>query len=230
MTAIVLIPGLLSTAEVFAHQSAALWPYGPVQVANTLGGVSVGEAAAAILADAPPRFALAGISMGGYLAFEIMRRAPGRVSRLALLDTSALPDTPEQTAKRRALVEAAREDDFEAVAAAPMRDMFLPSRRDDPDLLAINRRMARAVGREGLARHQEIIISRPDSRGDLAAIRVPTLVLVGDSDPLTPPERSEEIAAGIPDARLTVIEACGHASPIERPEAVSRALVDWISR
>lgn len=229
MTPIVLIPGLLSTAEVFAHQSAALWPHGPVQVASTLGGATVGETAEAILADAPARFALAGISMGGYLAFEIMRRAPDRVIRLALLDTSALPDTPEQTAKRRALVEAARIGDFDAVVAEPMRDMLLPARRDDAGLLAMNRRMARAVGLDGLIRQQETIISRPDSRGGLAAIEVPTLVLVGDGDTLTPPERAREIASDIPGARLVIIPDCGHASTIEQPEAVSRALIDWIT-
>ena len=101
MTPIVLVPGLLCSAEIFAAQAIALWPYGPVTIASTLEGGTMAEMAAAILAAAPPRFALAGISMGGYVCLEIMRQAPERVEKLALLDTSARPDTPDQTAVRR---------------------------------------------------------------------------------------------------------------------------------
>src|SRR4051794_28223718 len=102
MTPTVLVPGLLCSAEVFGPQIAALWPHGPVTVASTLEGDTIAAIAAAIVAAAPPRFALAGISMGGLICLEIMRQAPERVIKLALLDTSARPDTPEQTAQRRA--------------------------------------------------------------------------------------------------------------------------------
>lgn len=229
MTPIVLVPGLLCTAETFSAQVTALWPHGPVTIAFTLTGDTLAEIAAAILATAPPRFALAGISMGGYIALEIMRQAPQRVVRLGLLDTSARPDTPEQTAQRRAMVAEARTGDYEGTVRQALKAILHPAHQDDADLAAINLRMALTIGVEGFARQQEAIIGRPDSRPSLAAIAVPTLVLVGDRDPLTPPELAEEIAAAIPDARLVVVEQCGHAATLEQPAAVNRALVDWIT-
>ncbi len=229
MTPIVLIPGLLCTAEVFAPQVAALWPYGPVTIANTLEGESMAEIARNILASAPPRFALGGISMGGYLSFEILRQAPQRVIKLALLDTTARPDTPEQTAQRKAMLEGARAGRFETLASAALKAMLHPAHQNDPALGALNFRMAQAVGVEGFARQTAAIIARPDSRPGLAAIAVPTLMLVGEDDPLTPPDRAQEIAAAIPQARLVVIPDCGHSATLEQPEAVSRALVEWIS-
>lgn len=228
MPPIVFIPGLLCSAEVFAPQLSALWRHGPVTVASTLEGTTIGEVAARILESAPPRFALAGLSMGGYICFEIMRQAPGRVLRLALLDTSARPDTAGQTALRRAKLEEARGKDFLGVALENLNGLIHPSRRTDRSLLEINRRMALAVGLEGFARQIEIAISRPDSRPDLGAIRIPTLVIVGDSDPLTPVERSEEIVALVPQARLAVIPDCGHLSSIEQPDRVSRELDQWL--
>lgn len=223
-----LIPGLLCSAEIFAPQIPALWPYGPVTIASTLEGESLAEMAAAILAGAPPRFALGGISMGGYIAMEIMRRAPERVTRLALIDTQPGPDTPDQGHYRRALVAKAREGAFEAVATEALAALFHPARRDDAALRAVCRRMALAVGMEAFARQVEAIIARPDSRPGLAAIAVPTLVVVGAQDALTPPERAREIAAAIPDAKLEVVPDCGHCSTLEQPEAVNRALAAWI--
>ncbi|SHG08750.1 Pimeloyl-ACP methyl ester carboxylesterase [Kaistia soli DSM 19436] len=229
MTPILLVPGLLCTSEVFTPQIPALWPYGPVTIASTSIGTTMAEMAAAILADAPPRFALGGISMGGYLAFEIMRQAPGRVTRLALISTSARPDTPDQTAARRAMVAAARRDDFAALIAASTTAIMHPDQRGDASLVATNVRMGLVIGIEGFARQQEAVIGRPDSLPDLAAITVPTTVIVGDSDPLAPPERAAEIAAGVAGARLVTIPRCGHCSALEQPEAVNQALVDWIN-
>jgi pimeloyl-ACP methyl ester carboxylesterase len=229
-TPIVLVPGLLCSAEVFAAQIAALWPYGPVTVASTLEGSKMSEIAGSILASAPPRFALAGISMGGYICFEIMRQAPDRVVKLALLDTSARPDTPEQTAQRRALVSQVKTGDFKALLAQALTAILHPAHQNDPVLREVNVRMGLAVGVDGFERQTEAVIGRGDSRPDLANILTPTLVLVGDSDPLTPPDRSEEIAAAIPDAWLVVAPECGHSSTIEQPEAVNRALIDWITR
>jgi pimeloyl-ACP methyl ester carboxylesterase len=228
MLPVVFVPGLLCSAEVFAPQVAALWPCGPVTVASTLAGDTIPEIAAAILAAAPPRFALAGISMGGYICLEIMRQAPERVVKLALLDTSARPDTPEQTAKRRDAVASARTGDFLAQTAEAALAQVHPDRKDDAHLIAVNRRMAAAVGVDGYARQIEAIIARPDSRSGLAAIAVPTLVLVGDTDTLTPPELAEELVAGIPQASLTIVPQCGHLSTLEQPEAVNRALLAWM--
>lgn len=213
----------------FAPQVAAPWPYGPVTVASTLGGATMAEMAAGILATAPPRFALAGISMGGHVSFEILRRAPERVLKLALLDTTARPDAPEQTRLRRLTVARARGGEFDAVVDEAVRAMVHPARRDDPELRALAARMGRVVGVDGFARQTEAIIGRPDSRPDLPDVAVPTLVLVGDRDPLTPPDRAAEIAAAVPGARLVEIPACGHLSTRERPEAVNEALVAWIT-
>lgn len=228
MLPIILVPGLICSAEIFAAQAVALWPYGPVTIASTLEGATMAEIAGAILREAPPRFALAGISMGGYLSFEIMRQAPERVVKLALLDTSARPDTPEATTMRRERVARARAGEYEAVIRESMPTVVHPDNVGRADILATNLRMARDVGVEGFARQQDAIIARPDSRPGLAAIKVPTLVLVGEADKLTPPEVAQEIVAGIAGCRLVTVAGAGHSTPLEQPEAVSAALVAWI--
>ena len=230
MTPIVLVPGMICSAEAFAPQISALWPYGPVTVASTLEGKTIADMAAGILASAPPQFALCGISMGGYISLEIMRQAPDRVLKLALLDTTADPEPPEGPARRRALVAQARAGDFKSVLMQVLPQILLhPDHQHDEELIDLHVRMGLMVGVEGMSRQQEAIIARADSRPDLGAIAVPTLVLVGDSDLLTPPDRSEELAAAIPGARLVVVPKCGHASTLEQPEAVNRALIEWIS-
>lgn len=230
MTPILLIPGLACTAELFAPQIPALWRHGPVTVASTLEGDSMAEMAAAILRDAPPRFALAGLSMGGYLALEIMRQAPERGLKLALLDTTARPDTPEQSALRRTLIDRSDAGELEAVLRQIAPNLLHPDHHNDQTLIEAQVRMGLAVGPEGFKRQQTAIIGRIDSRPSLSAIAVPTLVLVGDRDALTPPDRSEDMAAAIPGARLVVVPDCGHASSLEQPEAVSAALVEWVAR
>jgi pimeloyl-ACP methyl ester carboxylesterase len=229
MIPIVLVPGLLCSAEVFAPQVAALWRYGPITVASTLEGKTMAEIAAAILATAPPRFALVGISMGGHVSFEIMRQAPERVVKLALLDTSARADTPEQVAQRRALVAQARTGTFGSLVEQLMGVLLHPTHQNNVALREVILRMSLTVGIDGFARQQEAIIARIDSRPSLAAISVPTLVLVGDSDLLTPPDRAEEIAAAIRGARLVVVAECGHGSTLEQPDAVNQALTEWIN-
>lgn len=230
MTPILLIPGLVCTAEVFAPQVPALWTQGPVTVASTLEGDSIADIARAILADAPPQFALAGISMGGYLSLEILRQAPQRVTRLALLDTSARPDTAEQAERRTQAVAQARAGHYEAGLAQVYRAMVHPARQDDSTLIGTGVRMGLAVGVDGFARHQQAIMQRIDSRPDLAGIAVPTTVLVGDSDPLTPPALAREMTEAIPQAKLVVIPDSGHASTLEQPEAVTHALLAWLTR
>jgi pimeloyl-ACP methyl ester carboxylesterase len=229
MTPTVLIPGLACTAEMFTAQTVALWPYGPVTVASTLEGDSIAAMAAAILRDTPARFALGGISMGGYIAMEILRQAPDRVIKLALLNTSARADTPEQIEARHLLMERVRNGELEAVLAQVTPNLLHPNHRGRQDLIDIQIRMGRNVGSDGFIRQEAAITKRIDSRPHLAEIRAPTLVLVGDRDPLTPPDRAQEIASAIPGADLVVIPDCGHASTLEQPEAVSAALVEWLT-
>lgn len=229
MIPIVLIPGLVCTAELFASQIGALWTRGSVTVASTCDGETMGDLAAAILADAPPRFSLAGFSMGGYVALEIMRLAPERVIRLALLDTSARPDTPEQSEARRAAVARAESGDFEAVLGDMAPRLLHPDRQTDATLIGAQVRMGLATGAKAYARQQSAIIGRIDSRPHLAGITVPTWVLVGDRDAVTPPDRAREMASAIPGARLEIIEGAGHITPLEQPDTVERLLAGWLS-
>lgn len=226
---LVLVPGLLCSARLFGPQVAVLWRFGAVIVADHRQGETIGAVAAHILAEAPPRFTLAGLSYGGYLAFELLRQAPERIARLALLDTSARPDTPEQTAARYAFIEMAEKGRFSEVVDTLTPRFLQPSGREDPDLKEILNAMAFDVGAAAFVRQQKAIISRPDSRPLLPQIRCPTLVLTGDNDDLTTPEMAQEIAGGIPGAELTIVRDCGHLSTIERPEAVNAALTKWLS-
>src|SRR5215510_4124051 len=225
---IVLVPGLNCSARLYAEQVTVLWGCGPVSIADHRRDDRVGAIAARILATAPPRFALAALSMGGYIAFAIVRQAPERVARLALLDTSARPDTPEQSERRHSMIALAEGGRF-----AEVPDLLFPvfvhrGRHGDEVLRRIVRTMAEETGPDAFVRQQRAIMTRPDCRALLKSIRCPTLVLVGDGDALTPPVLSEEIAAGIAGAHLVRVPECGHLSTLERPEAVNRALVEWL--
>jgi pimeloyl-ACP methyl ester carboxylesterase len=225
---LVLLPGLLCDEALWAPQVAAL--PGPVTIPDLTRHDSLAGMADSVLAAAPPRFALAGLSMGGYCAQEIMRRAPARVTRLALLDTSARADSEEQRARRGGLIELAQKGEFKGVTPRLLPLLIHPDRLDDEALTRIVLGMAERVGKEGFLRQQKAIMGRPDGRPDLARIACPTLVLVGRQDALTPPALHEEIAAGVPGSELVVVEACGHLSTLERPEAVNRALAEWLAR
>ena len=226
---IVLIPGLLASARLYREQLPILWRFGPVTVADHTRADSVPAIARSILATAPSRFALAGLSMGGYLAFEILRQAPERVERLALLDTTAQPDTAELTERRRKQIALAQRGHLGEVVELQFPILLHPDHEHDEALRAVVRLMAQETGAEAFVRQQTAIIGRPDSRPGLAAIRCPTLVLVGDSDVLTPPDLAVEMAQGIDGARLVVVPESGHLSPLERPETVTRALVEWLA-
>ncbi len=227
--ALVMIPGLACTRALFAAQREALAAHRPVVVARVDGGDSMAAMAGAILASAPPRFHLAGLSMGGYIALEILRQAPERVARLCLMDSSARPDTPDKTALRQAALAEVEAGRYMQMSAENVALSVAASRADDHALRAAILDMARATGAGLWRRQMRAIMGRPDSRPDLPAIRARTLVLVGDEDRLTPPEHAREMAAAIPDARLEVIADCGHMSSMERPGAVSRLLADWLT-
>jgi pimeloyl-ACP methyl ester carboxylesterase len=224
---IVLIPGLVCTPRLYLEQIPALWQFGPVMVADHTRDDSMGAIARRILTQAPPRFALAGLSMGGYVAFEILRQAPDRVAKLALLDTQARPDTPEQTEQRKLQVEMARNGRFDDIARLLFPRFVAVAHHGDRVLKRIVRTMAEDTGADAFVRQQTAIMSRIDSRPSLAAIACPTLVAVGEQDALTPPDRAAEIVAGVPHARRIVVPDCGHLSTLEQPEALTDALVDF---
>ncbi len=226
---VVLVPGLNCSARLYADQVPALWRFGPVQVADHTRDERMDGIAARILAAAPPRFALVGLSMGGYIAFEIMRQAPERVAGLALLDTGARADTPEQSERRRRQIELAQGGRFMEIPDQLFPLLVDRKRHGDAELADVNRVMAKETGAEAFVRQQRAIMGRPDSRPGLAAIRCPTLVLVGEGDELTPPALAQEIAAGISGARLVTVADSGHLSTLEQPTAVTKALVEWLS-
>ncbi len=227
---IVCIPGLACSPRLYAEQLPHLWTAGPVTVALHTHHDSIGSIARSILASAPERFALVGLSMGGYLSFEIVRQAPLRVAKLALLDTSARPDTPEQTLNRRTQIGLAATTGIADLVDMMYPRLVHPSRHGDPELRGIFRSMAQDVGAAGFVRQQTAIMGRPDSRPTLRDIRCPTLVLVGDGDELTPPALAQEMANGIAGAQLVTVPDCGHASTLERPSAVTEALMQWLGR
>jgi pimeloyl-ACP methyl ester carboxylesterase len=226
--AVLLVPGLLNSARLFAAQIPALWRFGPVTVADHTRADTMADIARRILAAAPPRFALLGLSMGGYVAFEMLRQAPERIVKLALLDTTARPDTPEQSAARRTQIDRAAAGRLGEVADALFSRAVHPAQRADAALRDTFRLMAEEVGVDGYRRQQLAVMQRADSRATLPAVRVPTLVLVGEADELTPPQHAEEIVAGIAGARLVRVPECGHLSALERPAAVTQALCAWL--
>jgi pimeloyl-ACP methyl ester carboxylesterase len=225
---IVLVPGLLTSPRLYTEQLPALWQHGPVTIADHTRDDTIAAIARRILAAAPPRFALAGLSMGGYICFELARQAPDRIARLALLDTTARPDTPELTQRRRTQIALARSGRFAEVADQQFPLLIHPSHQGDRAVRELVQLMAEETGAEAFIRQQQAIIGRADSRPGLGAIACPTLVLVGDCDQLTPPELSVELTDGIPQARLIVVAGSGHLTPLDQPEEVTKALVEWL--
>ena len=220
---LLLLPGLTNDARVWQGVADRLADVASVRVADLTARETMAALADDVLARAPARFALAGLSMGGYCALEIVARAPERVMALGLVDTSARPDTPEGRANREKQIARAPAE-LAAVVEELLPKWVHPSRLDDHAIADIVRAMARDVGADAFARQQRAIMSRADSRPRLAAIRCPTVVVCGREDALLPLEVHEEMANGIPGAKLRVIEACGHLAPLVRPADVAAAL------
>jgi pimeloyl-ACP methyl ester carboxylesterase len=225
---ILLVPGLVSSPRIYAPVVPALWRFGPVTVANHIRDDNMGAIARRILAEAPPRFALAGHSMGGYIAFEIVRQAPDRVAKLALINTQARPDTPEATERRRGMIARAQGGGYRAILDELFPGFVHPSRLGEAALRQLVHDMGDDIGVEAFVRQQTAILSRADSRPTMATIKCPTLVLTGDADNTIPNSLSVEMAQGIPGARLAIIPDCGHLPQVERTQACADALVEWL--
>jgi pimeloyl-ACP methyl ester carboxylesterase len=225
---VLLVPGLNCSPRLYRDQIPALWAFGPVTVADHRRDDTMDAIAARILGDAPPRFTLIGLSMGGYIAMAILRVAPERVAKLALLDTGPRADTPQQTENRLRQIEIATKGRFAEIPDLQWAMLVHKNRQHDAALKEIVVRMAEETGADAFVRQQRAIMNRPDSRPGLSAIRCPTLILVGDGDQLTPPELADEMNSLIPGSRLVTVPDCGHLSTLERPDAVTRALVDFL--
>ncbi len=227
---LVLLPGLLNTRRVYAPQVEALADIADFTIPELWHHDTMGAMAEAVLASAPPTFALCGFSMGGYVAFEIFRRAPERVERIALMDTQAGPDSPETAARRRGFIEQTQIGRFHGIHPTLLPQLVHPSRIADENISQPLLDMAREVGGDGFVRQQQAILGRADSRSLLVEIDRPAVVIVGRQDLVTPLPRAQQMAADIANARLVVIEDSGHMTPLEKPAEVSAALRRWLTQ
>jgi len=228
-TTLVLLPGLLNTRRVFEQQIEALSDIADCIVPELWHHDTIGAMTEATLALAPPSFALVGFSMGGYVAFDIVRRATRRVERLALVDTQAVPDSAESSSRRRALLDQTKIGRFHGVQRTLLPQLVHRSHINDAAITQPIFDMAQEIGAEGFVREQLAIIGRADNRPLLVDIEVPAVVIVGRQDQVTPLPRSEEMAADISTSRLVVLEECGHMSPLEKPVEVTAALRRWLT-
>ena len=183
-----------------------------------------------VLNEAPESFALVGLSMGGYVAMAILRKAAARVTHLALLNTSARADTDDQRKRRQLLISMARAGEFKGVTPRLLPLLIHPDRINDSAVTEVIYQMAERVGRDAFFNQQEAIMNRSDSRASLGAIAAPALVIGGDKDAITPPEVTKEIASLIPGATYHLLKDCGHLSSLEQPTGVATALKDLLSR
>lgn len=220
---IVLIPGLMNDADLWRDQVAGLKDIANPRVADITHGTSLAVLAEMVLATSADTFALAGFSLGGIVAQEVMRRAPERVTHLALLDTTMLPDTPERRQERELLIaQATKPGRFHGFGRKLARSYLSPDNQSNNVLIDRVRAMTERLGPEVFIRQSRI--ERPDSRASLARITCPTLVLCGRHDVLTPPDLHMDMASHIPGADLSILEESGHLTPIEEPDAVTANL------
>ena len=224
---LVVVPGLICDQEVWAYPRAHLSgvaniTYAPADETDTMQGL-----AEAVLDLAPKTFAIAGFSMGGYVALEVLRQAPDRVERIALLDTSARADTPEKTAGREAAIADCEEDRFDDLIERYLLLLLHPDRLEDP-LAARVRAMGQRIGPDLFADRHRAMMTRTDSRELLQSTDIPVRAIVGRSDALTSVEEHQEIADLAPRGRVSIVEDCGHMPPLERPQAATALLRDWL--
>jgi len=225
---LVMVPGLLCSDVLFSDQRSGLSDIANVHIGRVLKHDGLAGMAQAILRSAPKTFALGGLSLGGYVAFEILRQAPERVTRLALLNTNARADRADQIAFRQMLIDLANTMGPRNVQAAALPMLLHKSRLLERNLVDRVLNMADAVGRPAFVRQQRAIIERPDNRAFLADIKCPTVVIVGQQDVLTPVKVAREMHEGIAGSQIEIIPDCGHLSTMERPEATNKILRDWL--
>ena len=230
---LLLLPGLLCDRASWAPVVPALEHHAECRVPDYATEHSLAAMAERALADAPPTFALAGHSMGGRVALEVVRRAPHRVTRLALLDTGyrSRPDGSagdDERRRRHALLALARQRGMRAMGREWMRAMVHPARLDDAALVEDVLAMIARRTPDHYAAQVDALLARPDVTDVLRGLRVPTLIACGRQDAWSPPAQHEEIAALVPGSRLVMIDDCGHMAMMERPGPVADALVAWL--
>ena len=228
MTPLVLLPGMMCDARLFAPQVAALSPRRALHLAPIGGHDTMSALAAEVLAHAPACFALAGLSMGGIVAMEVLRQAPHRVERLALLDTNPRAEDPEVQARREPQIERARAGGLASVMREEMKPNYLAAGPERSDILDLCMAMALELGPEVFERQSRALAARADQQATLRAFRGPALVLMGEDDRLCPRDRHELMHALIPGSRLVVVAAAGHLPTLEQPDRTNAELIRWL--
>lgn len=226
---LILIPGLLNDADLWRDQVAFLSSDFDVRVADITRGETLADLARTVLEDAPPTLSVAGFSLGGYVAQEMLRQAPERIERLALLDTAIRPDTPERAKERQALSRLADAPGrFIGMGDRMMRAYLSPEHAADPAMTGRVQAMTRRLGLDVFLRQNAL--ERPDGEAALRSFDGPVLILCGEMDQITPLSTHREMAALVANGELVVVPDCGHLTPIEAPDIVSRALRRWMAR
>jgi pimeloyl-ACP methyl ester carboxylesterase len=227
---LVFLPGMMCDARLFAPQLAAFSHHRTVSVVPIINHDSIKLLAEEVLAAAPEKFALLGLSMGGIVAMEVIRQAPKRISRLALLDTNPLAELPEVSANREPQIEAVRQGRLRSIMRDEMKPNYLSEGLDKTKILDLCMAMAETLGAEVFVRQSRALQTRPDQQGNLPKITVPTLILCGHDDRLCPLERHIMMRDLIPGAKLSVINNASHLPTLENPDDTNKAISQWLNQ
>ncbi len=224
---LVLCPGFMNDRGLWARMEKGLAALGRCHFADLSQDAFLAEIARRVLGAAPAKFVLIGFSMGGYVALEVVRQAPLRVTGLVLMNTSARPGGAKVAERNRGLINLTKARDFRGLSRKALRSALHPDRRHDDSLLHVLRDMALRMGEAAFLR--QLALERRDDRPNLKDIKCPTLVIWSRQDELRSLDEAQELANGIPNARLETIENSGHMTPLERPDELSRILRNWLT-
>lgn len=225
---LILIPGLLNDERLWQHQIHFFEKDYNILVPKIKGHTHISAMAREIIDNAPETFALAGLSMGGYITMEILRQASSRVTKVAFLDTSWLADDENRRKDRHKLMDLSEMGRFEGVTDLLLKQIIAKENLNNPEITKIIKTMAKETGQKEFINQQKLILSRPDSVRDFSSIRVPALCLVGSADKLTPPHILKEMSVALKQGIYCEIEGAGHLPPLEQPIAVTAAMQVWL--
>ena len=227
-TPLILLPGMMCDARMFGPQIDAFSEERPVQVGDLTGSDTMTGLAEAVLERAPDRFALAGLSMGGIVAMEILRLAPHRVERLALLDTNPLAEADEMKARRIPQMERVQNGELRAIMRDEMKPNYLADAPNRGEILTLCMEMAEDLGPDVFLRQSRALRDRRDQTDTLRTYKGPTLILCGEDDSLCPVHRHTLMHELMPHSTLTILPNAGHLPTLEQPEATTAALQAWL--
>ena len=227
---LVFLPGHMCDGRLFANQVEAISSKRAVHLANFRHGATMAEFAANVLASAPPRFVLCGLSMGGIVAMEILRTAADRIAGLVLMDTNHRAETRERAKARLRTIALVKRGDLAlaSVIRDEMKPAYLADGPRNSPILELVMAMAMSLGSQVFERQARAIMSRPDQADTLRRTAVPALVICGEEDKLCPLQIHEDMVGLIPGAKLEVVRGAGHLVPLEQPERTNELILDWL--